>query len=326
MLDQMEKFSAFTSNIWGADKMYKITMYTARLLNLGLGKAQDSDALQQADVRVQLAAFALQSLTGKVADNISAARYILRFFGVVDWTVRFARNPYSWAEQPAHAALHQASAACMLLFHPADHAVWLGKAAPDIVPGRTVQRLQRFGTRAANVFLLCQFLLKLLHLRGLLLARRQLHGALQRLQSTTTSTSVPAAAADGSSSSAASAPPASSSPSAQKRPAQCPASVDSSMDSEGFAGMSPPPSPPSARRSQLQAHHQAVQGVQRQVAAADAQVASALQSLLRYALDWLVTLHFSLPRGIGLSPAATSSMGLLSTLLAAGQQWAALQP
>jgi len=319
-LDTLAKFSAFTTNIWGADKVYKVMMYSARLLGMGLEHAQDMPTFQEADVRVQLAAFALQSMSSKVSDNISTARYILRFFGTVDWAVRFVRNPYSLSSQPLEAALHQASAACMLLFHPADHTVWLGKAAPDLVPNRTVLQLQRFGTRAANVFLLCQLLLKLLQLRAASRARAHIMQALQRLQSD--ELPVPRTAFYDSS-------PSAGSPSPEKRFAPLPRSVDSSLDSGCLSAQgTPPPShgttQPPPNPSTLQARQQALLGLHAQLAAVDTQISDATASLVRYALDWLVTLHFALPRGIGLPPVVSIAMSLLSTCIAARQQWLAM--
>ncbi len=316
LLGTMAKFSEFTTNIWGADKVYKIIMYTSRLLSMGLQRAQDSDKMQSADVRVQLAAFALQNLSSKVSSNISSARYILRFFGTVDWALRLASNPYSAQQQPLHAALHQISALCMLLFHPADHAVWLGKAAPDLVPQRSTNKAQLFGTRAANVFLLCQLLLKLLQLQSLSQHRRQLTKALARLQEaeqpTGSAWEAPAAAAE------------QGSPASQKRAADQPVCVDGSVNSTAFDMLTRTPPVPPSSTSALQAQQQAVRGVQAQIDSVDTQLAAVRFSLVRYALDWLVTLHYALPRGIGLSPAATSIMSLASTLIATKQQWTAM--
>lgn len=288
LVDRMQQFSIFTTNVWGADKVYKVMMYSARLASLALGSWQESEAFGEADPRLQLAVFAGDKALGGIADKLGEARYVLRFFGVVGWLVALARNPHRGeGGSTLKALLTDASSLSMLVFHPTDHAVWLSKAVPGVIGRGPIARMQLLGTRAACLFLAAQVALKLLALQE---AAQGAWEAAARLRAVQPDPS--GAGAAGSASPLGKGPPASSA------------------------------SPPSTPRTAAARREEAAGDLARH----QASVRRIALSLLRYFLDFLTTLHYSVPGGVGLGPVSLNALPLLTSAIGAVQLWRSMFP
>ena len=283
-VEVLGKFSTFTSNIWGSDKVFKVMVYASRLAALGLQRLQASDGFGDADPRLQLAAFAGEQALGRVADKVTEGRHMLRFFGLADWVVALARNPHRGSD-PVLALLHDAGAVSMILFHPTDHVAWLNKAVPGVMPAPTVSRLQTFGTRCACLFLACQLLLKAQQ-------AATTFGEVAKLRA-----GIASAEAE------------------VHRQATVP-DVSSAVPADGSAK-----SPREEGEDPGLPPQEALATLRQRLAVCEEELTSEALSILRYFVDWLVTLHYSLPQGLGLSPTLLNSMGLFTAVLGGHQQW-----